>query len=164
MEVNNIRISVYSAEYSRYERAQGQVQADQNVIMREEYHVANRDYVRTDDRALQLRDCMMERYLMHELEYKRLTSYPQHVFLAILHHAVTVEESIAQIIEQLLQDKDLDNYPPSWALMETMHYLVAGTTYKENANMFLTGQYRMTKAIRITIRGLANTLPVPTVS
>lgn len=55
-------------------------------------------------------------------------------------------------------------YPPEWALLETMHYMAAGETYKNVANTFGNGSFRQARVIRAVLGALGHNLTVPTVS
>lgn len=162
MEQINQRISVYCDLYLDLVRTQFQRQEEQNVIMRSEYEEANCDSVRRNDWAASLRTSMLEMFLTNNKEIKRMTSFPTPVFVGILQH-MSVGGSVCELLEYLLLDKGIVDYQGAYALMETMHYLVAGSTYKQAANMFLTGQFELAKVIRISMRALANSLNPPRV-
>lgn len=139
------------------------LQEEQNELMRDEYSSANADSVRNTGHHHSVREQLMELYLHYDTEIKRMTSFPAEVFQDILQTTVN-GESVATMIERLLAEKGVNDYQATWALMETMHYLVSGSTYKQTANMFLTGQFRESLVIQITMRALAHQLTLPTVS
>lgn len=156
-------LDVNGHAYHALAMEQNILQQEENEWMRDEYNVANADSLRNTGHHHHIREQLMQLYLHYDGEIKRMTSYPVEVFEHILQTTIE-DESVATMIERLLAEKGFSEYPAAWALLETMHYLVSGSTYKQTANMFLTGQVRESAVIQITMRALAHQLTLPTVS
>lgn len=148
--------SVYERECDHVPR----IQARQNQKMTREYRHANRDSLRIGSvRNMINREQRINNFLAERDEVKRMTSYPMEVFEGIIRYGL-----LANVIEERLAVIGERTYPASWALLETMHYLASGSTYKRTADMFANGTFRQARVIRVVQRLVAHRLPAPKVT
>lgn len=72
--------------------------------------------------------------------------------------------TVSNMIEERLRQIGEEFYPASWALLETMFHLAAGTTYKQTATNFGNGSFRLSRIVRVVLGILANKVAIPVVS
>lgn len=139
--------------------------ARQTANLRREYVTANSDRVRLNEPInMRIRAARLNYILGNSAEVKRLTSYPRAMLVDLLSLRLDERYTVAGLIEERLRVIGETNYPPPWAALETLFHLAAGTTYKQTANCFGNGQYRLARTVRVVQGILAHRVNPPRVS